>query len=191
MMPNAAKFILSKDQKLATKYPELAEAAKDLSKHHQQFTDTFNSNPQAAIDFAEALLKRNKTKTKNNEMLIHSWNHGLKGTWERYKKQGPDAIKNADYVQRVLSVMPKHFAAKKLNKALTAGYGGAAAPGSRFGGTVLQSESLDDGRKGLKYASCDHCGKEQLYSKFQVKCRECGKHWNFEKLSKLMAGFKR
>lgn len=61
-----------------------------------------------------------------------------------------------------------------LIKALTAGYGGAGAPTSRTGGAVLQAESLDDGRRGFKYLRCNGCGKEQVYMKHQVKCRDCG-----------------
>jgi ribosomal protein S27E len=76
-------------------------------------------------------------------------------------------------------------------KALTAGYGGAGSPTANTGGGVLQSEALDDGRpkdKGFKYISCDDCGKEQIYSKYQVKCRECGTSFAMEKLHKLFLG---
>jgi len=198
MMPNAAEYILRNDPKLAAKYPKLTEAAKDMKTNHGLFTKTFNENPQAAIEFADALLRRNKAKTKNPEMLIHSWNHGLKGTWERFKNEGPEAIKNAEYVQNVMkalgklkakpAVQPK-IAAKKqpIKKALTAGYGGAGAPTSRVGGGVLQSETLDDGRN-FKYISCDGCGKEQIYAKHQVKCRDCGKSWSLDKLHQVMLG---
>jgi hypothetical protein len=147
MMPNSAEYALRKKPELATKYPELAEAAKNLKRHHKKFTDTFNKNPQAAIDFAEALLSNNKGKTKSLEMLIHSWNHGLKGTWSKYKKRGPAAIKNNAYVQKVMEALgrlkQKPNAPKPILKALMAGYGGASAPTSRSGGPVLQSESLE------------------------------------------------
>jgi hypothetical protein len=73
-----------------------------------------------------------------------------------------------------------------LVKALTAGYGGASAPGARTGGSVLQSESLDDGKGGLKYISCNQCGKEQVYMKHQVKCRECNQHFPMADLYKFM-----
>lgn len=69
-----------------------------------------------------------------------------------------------------------------LNKALTAGYGGAGKPTSNTGGGVLQSESLDDGRPKLIYLTCDNCGKEQVHAKYQVKCRECGHSLTLEKL---------
>lgn len=205
MMPNAAKFILAKDHKLAAKYPELAEAAKDLNKNHNKFTETFNNSPQIAADFAEAHVNRNKSKTKNLEMLIHAHNHGLKGTWDRYKNEGMDAVKNADYVKKVMEVYnnlkskskskpkPEHskpITLTSLDKALTAGYGGAGSPGSMTGGSMLQSESVDDGRKGFKYVTCDDCGKEQVYAKFQVKCRDCGKSWSLNKLHKVMCSLK-
>ena len=196
MMPNSAKYILDKNPELAKKYPKLAEAAKDIKKNHGMFTETFNSAPNAAFDFADALIKRNKGKTKDVNMLIHSWNHGLKGTWDRYKKEGPEAIQDADYVQKVMQAYKKmkpeqsRKPAKSLKKALSAGYGGAGAPTGATGGGVLQSESLDDGRAGFKYITCNDCGKEQIHSKYQVKCRDCGKSFPLEKLHKLFVGRK-
>lgn len=74
-----------------------------------------------------------------------------------------------------------------LIKALTAGYSGAAAPGNRVGGSVLQTEKLDDGR-GFKYIVCRHCGHEQIYMKHQVKCRQadCAQHFPFDDLAKVI-----
>jgi hypothetical protein len=198
MMPNSAEYALRTNPALAKKYPKLAEAAKDMKNNHHVFTDTFNSDPQTAYDFADALMKRNKGKTKDLSMLIHSWNHGLKGTFDRYKKQGPDAVKNDDYVKGVMEAYNKlapkqnRKPAKRLNKALTAGYGGAGSPTANTGGGVLQSEALEDGRgsknSAFKYVTCDDCGKEQIYSKYQVKCRDCGKSFPMEKLHKLFLG---
>jgi hypothetical protein len=73
----------------------------------------------------------------------------------------------------------------ELVKALTAGYGGAGAPTSRSGGSVLQAESLDDGR-GFKYLACPQCGHEQVYMKHQVKCRNCNNHFPLSSLYKVM-----
>ena len=72
-----------------------------------------------------------------------------------------------------------------VHKALTAGYGGAGAPTSMTGGSVLQTENL--GPKGLTFITCDACGKEQVYGKYQVKCREpdCGKAFSMAKLEKF------
>jgi len=91
---------------------------------------------------------------------------------------------------------------ENLKKALTAGYGGGGAPTSQTGGSVLQSESLDDGRpkkkkkkkkkktesleKGMKYMTCGDCGHEQVYMKHQVKCRKCNKHQSLQKLLSVM-----
>lgn len=69
-------------------------------------------------------------------------------------------------------------------KSLTAGYGGGS-PMSMTGGAVLQSESLDSGPKSFRYITCDDCGKEQVYGKFQVKCRECNKAFPMAKLEKF------
>ena len=72
-----------------------------------------------------------------------------------------------------------------LKKALTAGYGGAGAPTSLTGGGVLQSESQEIGPKGLSFITCDDCGDEQVYGKFQVKCRKCNKAFSMNKLEKF------
>ncbi len=415
MMPLSAQYTLKNDPALAKKYPELVESAKDLKGHHKDFTDRFNKDPQVAEDFAQSFYKRTKSKTKSPEMLIHAWNHGLKGTWDKYKRD-PDSIKNDEYVKAVQDAMqrmhlrksidwdkqtmydlgdkfddkdrkqgqtnainwtkdvsyhnpfktmvnpetnkpelhvmahrgvsnlnpnlegknalkvddthihtkgdsvhslsphaaneyadnskgkgkdgvlsfwapvskinyapgddhkdshalaqghvniaegsfprvtkeemldihnksgeynkanranrikgqakdleamhkkfkisPKGFglssddyneAAKEhvdkrekldnlmnvkhlypksqVNKALTAGFGGSGAPMGRTGGGVLQTESLDDGRKGLKYIGCDKCGKEAVYMKHQVKCRTCGDNFSLKKLYEVM-----
>jgi lysophospholipase L1-like esterase len=73
----------------------------------------------------------------------------------------------------------------KLNKALTAGYGGAGAPGSLTGGSVIQTEALDDGRD-LKYITCNNCGKEGVYMKHQVRCRSCNQHYPMSTLYGVM-----
>jgi hypothetical protein len=185
MRPAAAQYILHNAPELAKKYPDLAEAAKDLKNHHEVIRSRINSDPQVAYDLADALIKRYKGKTKNLNMLIHAWNHGLKGTWDRYKNEGGDnAIDTSDYVKKVLGYMPD----KKFKKSLTAGYGGAGVPTANTRGGVLQAESLDDGRGTLKHITCDGCGKEQVYSKFQVKCRECGGSFQMDKLHKLFLG---
>jgi hypothetical protein len=77
-----------------------------------------------------------------------------------------------------------------LIKALTAGYGGASAPGARTGGAVIQSESLEDGRGGLQYIKCNNCGDEQVYMKHQVKCRKCMQHFPMADLYKFIVSNK-
>ena len=194
MMPNTAAFILKKDPELAKKYPKLVEAANDVNKNHKAFTDAFNNDPRAAADFAIAFYKRNQGKTKNPEMLAYSWLNGLKGSWNKYKEGGMGSIYSHPYVQEVMKnyskLQPAHQKAHKnkpLNKALSAGYGGAGAPTSQTGGGVLQSESLDDGRSKLIYLTCDNCGKEQVHAKYQVKCRDCGHSLSLEKLYSLLS----
>jgi hypothetical protein len=174
MMPLSAQYTLRNDPALAKKYPDLVKAASDIKNHHREFTDRFNRDPQAAEDFAQSFYNRTKSKVKTPEMIIHAWNHGLKGTWNKYKRD-PESIKNDEYVKAVQDAM------KRLHKALTAGYGGAGAPTGRSGGSVLQAESVDDGR-GLKYISCDKCGKEQVHMKHQVKCRHCSDNFSLKKL---------
>lgn len=71
-----------------------------------------------------------------------------------------------------------------LNKALTAGYGGAEAPTMRTGGAVLQAESIDQGHS-FRYIDCPNCGKDQIYASHQVKCRHCGKSFPFDTLAKF------
>ena len=191
MMPNSAQFILSKDPELAKKYPKLVEASKDMKRNHKQFTDTFNNDPQAAADFAIAHFNRNKDKTKSEHQLAYSWLNGLKGSWNKYKEGGKSAFEDHPYVQDVMKEYEKLKPKKDeqnttlkmpLKKAMMAGYGGAGAPTSRTGGAVIQTESLEQGRPGFKYISCDNCGKEQVHAKHQVKCRECGSSMSFEKL---------
>ena len=195
MMPNAGSFILGKDPELAKKYPQLVEASKDIDKNHKQFTDTFNKDPQAAADFAVAYFKRNKGKTKSDKQLAYSWLNGLKGSWTKYKEGGKTAFDEHPYVNGVMEeyakLKPKKVEQKKpLKKAMMAGYGGAGAPTSQTGGGVIQAESLEQGRPGFKYVTCNNCGKEQVHAKYQVKCRECGHGMSFEKLYDVMRGNK-
>jgi hypothetical protein len=187
MMPHTAAFILKKDRGLAKKYPELMSAAKDLPNQHRAFTDKLNSDPQAAVDFAVAYMKRNQGQTKNNHMLIYSWKNGLKGAWNKLHKGGMKGIEDHPYVQSVMKeyskTTPQNDELKQpVMKALMAGYGGAGSPTGLVSGGVMQSESLDDGRSGFKYITCDNCGKEQVHAKYQVKCRDCGRNMSFEKL---------
>ena len=200
IMPLSAAFIINKDPELAKKYPKLAEAAKDVHKNHKLFTEALNNDPNIDADFAVSLYNRNKGKTRSDKQLIYSWLHGLKGSWERLKNQGSKSFDSNPYVQKVMQEYVKMHPPKaahkskkpKLNKALSAGYGGSGAPTANTGGGVLQGEALDDGRgskdKSFKYVVCNDCGKEQIYSKYQVKCRECGKSFPMEKLHKLFLG---
>jgi hypothetical protein len=87
-------------------------------------------------------------------------------------------------VLRINMLIKSKLEQEKLDKALMAGYGGASAPSSRVGGAVIQSDALEGGSK-LRYVTCDSCGNEQVYSKYQVKCRECNAGFSLDKLSKV------
>jgi ribosomal protein S27E len=194
MMPHSAAFIIKKDPDLAKKYPELAEAAKDINKNHKKFTEALNSDPSLAADFAISMYNRNKGKTKSKHQLVYSWYNGLKGSWNALKEGGHKAIESHPYVQKVMeeykNMQPKKVEQKQgLNKALMAGYDGSGAPTSRTNGSVIQAESLNS-KPGFKYICCDNCGKEQIYAKHQVKCRDCGHSMSFEKLYSVMCGDK-
>jgi hypothetical protein len=108
------------------------------------------------------------------------------------KANGLDSIPEYtvnELIEKVISEKIKSNVNKinKLVKALTAGYGGAGAPTNMSGGSVIQSEALDDG-KGFKYFTCSYCGKEQIHAKNQVKCREdsCNKNISLEQLFEIL-----
>lgn len=92
-----------------------------------------------------------------------------------------------EMIEDAISEKIQHNVVKinKLVKALTAGYGGAGAPTQATGGSVLQSESLDDG-KGFKYFTCPKCGHEQIHASHQVKCRKCNGNLSLEQLYDVM-----
>ena len=71
----------------------------------------------------------------------------------------------------------------KLKKAITAGYGGAGSPMHATGGSVIQSESVEDG---FKYITCKKCGHEQVHMANQVRCRDCKKSLSFSDLLSVM-----
>lgn len=88
---------------------------------------------------------------------------------------------NIEKINEIVSDFKKN----NLNKALSAGYGSAGSPTDMTGGSVLQTESVDSGRT-FKYIDCPSCGKDQPYTKYQVKCRSCGKSFPFDTLAKFM-----
>lgn len=112
----------------------------------------------------------------HEEIPLLSKAHIIKGSVEQ---------KIEDNIKKINDLMVA-LKQQEMSKALTAGYGGAGAPTGRVGGAVVQSESLDDGRS-FKYATCDDCGKEQVYHRHQVKCRDCGKSFPLEKIYKLLS----
>ncbi len=88
---------------------------------------------------------------------------------------------NIEKIHEAVGALKKN---SSLEKALTAGFGGADAPSNLTGGGVLQTESIDPA-KSFKYIDCPSCGKDQPYMKYQVKCRHCGKSIPFDTLAKF------
>jgi hypothetical protein len=72
----------------------------------------------------------------------------------------------------------------ELVKGLSAG-GGGGAPGTLTGGQVIQKETFAEPVE--RYITCDSCGHDQIFTKYQTKCRECGKAFPFAKLVKFFS----
>jgi len=109
---------------------------------------------------------------------------------EKMTKEGPLSLRQINHLYGGVKkleasghVLVPHV---EVKKALTAGYGGAAAPSARIGGAVLQAESLDQGRKGLQEIRCQQCGKDNIYMKHQTKCRDCGKAYPLSSLYSVL-----
>lgn len=185
MMPNTASYVLGISKGLRNKYPDLAERADDVDKHHLYFTNAMNKNPEAAYDFAKTLYNHLDTVHDGDvDKIVHSWHHGIGGT----NKKGKGHHKS-EYNQKFNKFLSK-LKSDKVEKALTAGYGGAGTPTSRTHGAVFQTESLEGARDasgdGFKYITCGQCGHEQIHMKHQVKCRKCKKAFSLEKLFRYM-----
>lgn len=111
-----------------------------------------------------------------NKIREISQSLGLKTEIDHYTAE--DLVKNA-LTEKLNENIRK---INEMVKALTAGYGGAAAPTNRTSGSVIQTESLDGVARGFNYITCQQCGDEQVYMKHQVKCRKCGKSLPFSDL---------
>lgn len=187
MMPKTVKFVidkLDKDGTLSDMYPHVKAYTDNVDKHHKDITDTLNSSPMLSFKLAAKLYGHmNKKHGGDVDKVAHSWLHGLQGTKNMVAEQGSGVIQDHPYVQKF------HSHLDKLNKALTAGYGYAGSPTNLSGGGVMQSESVLGGPTNgtFKYITCDDCGKEQVHHANQVKCRECGKSFSFEKIFKLIS----
>jgi len=127
----------------------------------------------------EAQIHTHNSKIKDPDAMIDPKQYG-------YDSKKPGSKK--DFLKR-RKKLKGDLKSMVVKKALTAGYGGAGAPGGLTGGGVIQSESLDDGRTkkaettdGITYISCDLCGNEQAYMQHQVKCRKCNKNFSLTKL---------
>jgi hypothetical protein len=134
----------------------------------------------------------------------------LKITNPELSEQHVDQIINKIKTHMKIIKSKKYLQIKdSLIKSITAGFGGAGAPMDLTGGGVLQSESVESKKKskkksqlnksyfdaetsvihnkpGMQYITCDNCGKENVYMKYQVKCRNCHRNFNFDKLKDLI-----
>lgn len=188
LMPKTVEFVvnrLDKDGHLADVYPQLGAMTKTpehTKKYHKEITDMMNASPMMSFKVASALYGHlHKLHEGNADNIAHSWYHGANGTLKAVKRDGQGMIKMNDYVQK----FNKHLSG--LEKALTAGYGGAGAPTDLTGGGVMQSESFGGAKDGkLKYITCDKCGKEQSHAANQVKCRSCGSGFSLASLFKMI-----
>ena len=190
MMPKTAAYVMKISKALKKKYPEMAKSAENLDANHKKITESLNSDPKLALEFAKTLYNHLKSvHGKDANKILHSWHYGITGT-KKAVGEGKDLSKD-EYVQKISNYLKdlgpeKKPASVEMNKALTAGYGGAGAPTDRTGGSVFQTEALDNGRHKFKYVTCEHCGNEQIHAKHQVKCRDCGRPWSLAKLMDLV-----
>jgi hypothetical protein len=198
VMPHTVNYAMNISKRLRDKYPELAEKAQDVNSNHEKITKFLNENPKASFHVAKAVHKHlNRHLDSDPDKVAYAWYHGLKGA-QTAIKEGVDISSN-DYVQKFKNYLDQLdgksavnmvHKSSDLDKALTAGYGGAGQPTSMVNGAVIQSESLDDGRskklKGLRYIVCDKCGDEQVYAKHQVRCRACKSSFGLHNLYKFM-----
>ena len=125
--------------------------------------------------------KKDSDKPKEKPQVVKEIPHHEKEIqWDPRKPIDP----KGKYRKPTLKESMERMKQKKVKKALTAGYGGGGSPMDLAGGGVMQSEKQE---KGFKYIICKDCGKEQVYSQHQVKCRECGKNFSLKDLHALIS----
>jgi hypothetical protein len=137
-------------------------------------------------------------KPEHMDKALNDEDHGIRAKAIKSPHFGPQhmekVLNDNDELVRFTVEQSPHYQTylkqKDLNKALTAGYGGAEAPNLRTGGSVLQTESLDQGRS-FRYIDCPECGKEQVYMAHQTKCRSCNKSFPFDALAKFFLNIKK
>jgi ribosomal protein L12E/L44/L45/RPP1/RPP2 len=205
LMPHSVAEVFKKSKQLKQKYPVLSELSKDVGSNHKKITERLNASPNMATEIASQLLfMKGKKFDHDASSTAHAWNKGIQGTLDKLSSKGIDAITSDDYVTNVMSRMGNLISHKSkpsisvvskdipsgkkpnLNKALTAGYGGAGSPTAMTGGSVLQSESLNMSPSDLRSVVCDRCGKEQIYAKYQTKCRSCNSPFSLEKIYRVI-----
>lgn len=168
-----SSFDEAADMELIKSVAHLAEtnvpSFRHITRHAQAGKVISNIEKIQEIADALGLSKSDLPVFEKNELIKHALEHKILNNVKK------------------INELTKQISQQSLDKALMAGYGGAGAPTGRSGGSVIQSESLDDGRS-FKHISCDQCGKEQVYHKYQVKCREpgCNASFPLEKLYGLI-----
>lgn len=189
LYPSVAREYAGKGGKVISVWVPVSKINALAEYHHAGFKDKRNEIPENMRTEQHMVAPGSKTPGSID----------MGDGWTANPKIIPEDVARKDLAHDEHSASQKHISIKpgkfnrisddemhKLTKALTAGYGGAGAPGSMTGGSVIQSESLDDGRRGFKYITCDDCGDESVYMKHQVKCRKCNKSYSLAKLLPLM-----
>ena len=178
--PKYQEQLLNDDDDDPDSHSGLAQNPNLDPKHHEQLVN--DKHPLVR----EKMAQREDLDSKYHGQLVSDDDEYVRSRIAQNPNLDPkyhEQLLN-DESEYVRGRMTHHL--NSLKKALTAGYGGAGAPTGMTGGGVLQSESQELGPKGLSFITCDHCGKEQVYGKFQVKCRDsdCGKAFSKSKLEK-------
>jgi hypothetical protein len=137
--------------------------------------------------------KQNTVKEHNSRLSGTEMNLTPKDYGFDEKEPNVPSIK----VKKIKSKLKKALE-DELDKALTAGYGGAGMPTDMTGGGVIQGQSLETKRKkklknslkkavllqkSIEYITCDECGHEQVFMPHQVKCRQCRNNFSLYRLN--------
>lgn len=96
MMPFTASDVVRLDKGIAEKYPDIVEYTKNLKESHPKITEFFNTNPEAAVEFAKSHYMRAKAKLGTPERSAHAWYSGIRGTLNKT----PEQIDSHEYVQK-------------------------------------------------------------------------------------------
>ena len=178
--------------------PKHADAA--MKDESEEVRNSFMNTPNFKPEMKKALTDTTLVKVVANVAKINELIKAIDTTGgplyhihsggEKMTKEGPLSLRQINHLYGGVKkleasghVLVPHV---EVKKALTAGYGGAAAPSARIGGAVLQAESLDQGRKGLQEIRCQQCGKDNIYMKHQTKCRDCGKAYPLSSLYSVL-----
>lgn len=98
MMPFTASDVVRLDKGIAEKYPDIVEYTKNLKESHPKITEFFNTNPEAAVEFAKSHYMRAKNRLGSPENAAYSWYNGISGALKAQKV--PGKVENHEYVQK-------------------------------------------------------------------------------------------